>query len=99
MPALIGMMVGGILAVYLLSKLVEWLVVKRVMDDPVNGVIVSVIAAYILAVVIYGFGSADGGSWSFKGVIPYLPGAIIVGILRTRSRIKVVQAHEEQGNP
>ena len=48
----IGQMIGGIIAVYLLSKLVEWAVIKRVMDDAIKGGFVSVAIGYALAAIV-----------------------------------------------
>lgn len=91
----IGQMVGGTLAVYLLSKLVEWLVIKRVMDDAIKGGFVSVSIGYLLAAVIYGFGETNGGPWVPTGFLLYLPGAAIVAIVRMTMRKNRMESASE----
>lgn len=96
MASFIGQAVGGILAIYLLSLLVEWALIKRVMDDSVVGCWVSVGVAYALAVLIYGFGNADGGPWNpGRGFYVYAIGAVVVGVLRSRRRLRDLRELEE----
>ncbi len=80
----VGQIIGGALAVGLLTLLIEWAVVKRVMDNPVAGAVASTVAAYLVAVIVSGFGLADGGGWESAGIVIYAPGAILVGILMWR---------------
>ncbi len=77
-----GQIIGGALLIYLLSKLIEWALIKRIMNDPIAGGFVSVGIAYVLAVIIYGFGSANGGPWNSSGLLAYVPGAVAVAIIR-----------------
>ena len=80
---------GGSLAILLLSWLVEWAVCKRVMDNQCNGIVASIIAAWIIASILYGFGSSNGGSWSPTGFLLYGIGAVIVFAARlTRYHLK-----------
>lgn len=51
--ALAGGLVGGFIGICMLSWLIEWALLKRVLDDPVKGKVGSVVAAFVLAVVIY----------------------------------------------
>lgn len=91
-----GQIVGGFLAVYLLSKFLEWAIFKRVLDDALIGCALSVFSAYILATVLYGFGSADGGPWRADGLLIYLPGAIIVGVVRAFLRKRHIEKMQNQ---
>lgn len=94
MAAFLGQLVGGVLAMYLFSKLVEWAFVKRVLDDPIMGAVTSVVIAYFLAVLLYGFGSANGGPWRASGLLLYLPGAVVVGIARPLMRKRKLDQQE-----
>jgi hypothetical protein len=80
---LIGLIIGGVIAIYLLSLLIEWALFKRILDDPRAGGLASTACAFVLAVILYGFGNANGGAWNpMPGAIAYLVGAVIVAILR-----------------
>jgi hypothetical protein len=83
-----GQIVGGIIAIALLASLAEWALIKRVMDDPAAGGVASVAVAYVLAVVLYGFVSANGNGWQPSGIIAYLPGALVVGFWFWRKGVK-----------
>jgi len=95
-PSLIGMFVGGLILIYLLSKLVEWAAIKRLFNDPLAGCVLSVVIAYVLAVIIYGYGSADGGYWNSYGIIGYLPGAVTVAVVRTWLRKRRIDKIENE---
>jgi hypothetical protein len=83
MPLLIGMLIGSIIAVYLLSALIEWAFIKRVMDDQTIGGLSSTAIAVVVAIIIYGFGNANGGSWNpLPGGIFYIIGGCIVAVIR-----------------
>ena len=84
--AMIGAFVGGFVLIYLLSKLIEWAVIKRVMDDPIKGGFTSIAIAYVLASILYGFGSANGGAWLPYGFMIYMPGAAAVALIRMAMR-------------
>ena len=81
-----GQIVGGTLLIYLLSKLIEWAIIKRVMNNPTVGGFGAIGIAYLLAAVIYGFGAANGGPWTPAGFLLYIPGAAIVAIIRMAIR-------------
>lgn len=89
MAYFIGLVIGGVIGIYLLSSLLEWAVFKRVVDDPVVGKVGSVVAAYAIAVAAYGLSSATAdGQWNPLSILNYLPGAVIVGALKYRAGIK-----------
>jgi hypothetical protein len=77
--ALIGMLIGGTIGVYLLYAIWEFALFKRVMDDPVAGKLSAVGAAYFTAGVLGGFGMADGGPFAWNAFAIYLIPALIVG--------------------
>jgi hypothetical protein len=79
----IGLIVGGCIIIYLLSSLIEWAIVQRVMDNPKAGVLVSVGCATILAIILAGFGNADCGPYNpGEFAIPYLIAGVAVGAIR-----------------
>lgn len=78
---LFGQVVGGLIAVFLLSRLIEWAIVKRVANDPVAGKLISLVAAWFVASTIYGFGSADGGDFVLRGYLIYGFAALILAPL------------------
>lgn len=75
----LGEFFGGLIAVFVLHVLWEFLLFKRVCNDPVLGKLLSTVAAYATIVIVSGYGEADGGPWSPNGLIMYLPGALVVG--------------------
>ncbi|PLK25563.1 hypothetical protein [Novosphingobium sp. TH158] len=85
-----GQVVGGILAVYILQLIWEKLVFMRLANDPMKGKLFSTVAGYLTAVVLFGFGSADGGAWRPDGALIYLPGLLIIGVFAWR-RAKVLR--------
>lgn len=79
LAALAGQMIGGIVAMFFFSMLLDWAVVRRIADDRVKGALGSVLAAYLIGSLIYAFNDPWVGGAAF---IIYLPGAIIAGIVR-----------------
>lgn len=79
----IGAIVGGSILIYLLSALIEWAVIKRVMNDPKIGVLVAVALATGIAIILAGLGNADGGPFNpGEMALPYLIAGAIVGAIR-----------------
>jgi len=85
----IGGLVGGLFAVYLMSKLWEKLLFQRVMDDPVAGKLSSVGAGWLTASAIAGFGMADGGPYRWFAFVLYAVPAILIGAFAHRSGMKL----------
>lgn len=83
---MIALLVGATIGTYILRALWEFVVFKRVMDDPLKGKIGSSVAAYLSASVLYGFGAADvdTGAFETSGFLIYLLPALIVGALAYR---------------
>jgi len=71
--------VGAVLAIFVLSWMWE-ILFARVMDDPVQGKLASVGAAYLTASLLYGLGITDGRSFNPMGFAYYLAGAIPVAL-------------------
>lgn len=89
-----GQLVGGIIGVWILSMLAEYLIFKRVMNDPLKGKMAAVVTGYALAVLIAGYGMANGGPPRFayaSGV--YFIGLLLVGFFNYRKGLKL---REEQ---
>ena len=78
-PSFIGQMVGGLVIILILSKIWEKVLFQRVMDDPVKGKVGSVIAGWLTAGAIGGFGMADGGPYQWFAFTIYAIPAILVG--------------------
>ena len=97
MAALFGFLVGGVLGVYLLHALWEFVLFKRVFNDPVAGKLASVLFAYLTASLLYGFGSADGGPFNPLGFVVYLLPALVVGVLAYRRGVKIRSASTNSG--
>jgi hypothetical protein len=60
MPFLLGTIVGAIIAILLFSRLFEWALFMRVLNDPVHGKLASVFCAWLLAVVVRTFTAYPG---------------------------------------
>jgi hypothetical protein len=83
MAVLLGTTVGGLIIIYLLSSLLEWAIMKRVLDSPTQGIPASVAVAVVLAIILYGFGNADGGTWNpLPGGIGYIVAGIMIWLAR-----------------
>ncbi len=91
-----GELIGGIVGVYILHVVWEFLLFKRVFDDPVKGKLASVFAAYLTASIVFGFASANGGPFQPVGFIVYLLGAIVVGVLAYRRGLTVRKSMVDQ---
>lgn len=96
MSYMIGSLVGGLILIYLLSKVWEWALFKRVMDEPTSGKLASVVAAWATAGTIGGFGMADGGPYAWWAFAIYLLPALFVGVFAYRAGAKL---SVEQDNP
>jgi len=92
----IGMTVGGMIAIYFVSSILEWAIFKRVVDTAPVGITLSIVAALALTVVLYGFGTANGGPWNpLPGGITYIVGGAIIWALKMwsyRRRAEAAQA-------
>ena len=71
-----GQLVGGILAILILSLLLEWAIFKRVANSAVVGKLSSVAVAYIIAVIGYSLSNSQPS----VAIAAYLPGAIVWGV-------------------
>lgn len=89
MAILIGTILGAIFAIFVLRFFWEFVVFKRVMDDPVNGKIASIIAAYLTAAILSGFLRAGDGVFDTQGLYTYFIGAIVVGFFAIRRGFKL----------
>lgn len=84
MTYLIGTFVGGLLAILMLSIAWEKALFQRVMDDPVNGKLAAVLAAWLTASAIAGFGMANDGPYYWQAFLEYALPALAVGFLAWR---------------
>lgn len=75
---MIPFLIGAALAIVVLSALVS-LLTRRFLEGT-NYRAGTVIIAYVLSVILFAFGSADGGpiNWT-GGIVPYGIAALIVG--------------------
>ena len=95
--AWIGMTLGGMIGVYFIASLLEWALFKRVVDTAPVGITLSVVAAVALAIVVYGFGNADGGPWNpLPGGIAYVVGGAVVWALKLWSYRRRAEASRAQ---
>lgn len=77
--ALIGNLIGAIIGVYIVSAIIYGLLVKRFVLGP-KGWLASSGLGYVVAVVLSGFGNANGGPWSpGNGYWVYAFGAVVAG--------------------
>jgi hypothetical protein len=95
MAGLLGFIVGGAFGVFILYSIWEWALFMRIFDDPMQGKLASVAAAYVSAAVLYGFGSADGGPFNLNGFLFYLPGAMMVAVYAWRRANKLKETSKE----
>ncbi len=85
--ALTGQLVGGAIAILLLSFILESFLFKS--DEPDHRAIKTSGLALLIAAVLAGFGNADGGPFVWTAGITYVPGAIFVGLwFRSRYQAK-----------
>ncbi|MBA16624.1 MAG: hypothetical protein CMN73_09760 [Sphingomonas sp.] len=84
MAYIIGSIVGSLIAIYLLAALWEWLLFKRVLDDPLMGKLLSVGAAWLTSGVLGGFGMADRGPYYWPAFLIYAPAAAILALFAYR---------------
>lgn len=93
---LLGSIAGGVLIIYLMSVLLEWAFFKRIVDIPELGKALSVAFAVIAAVIIAGFGNADGGPWNpGSSLYGYVIGGAIVLALRLWAYRRRAERSEE----
>jgi hypothetical protein len=98
MAYLLGQFVGGLIIIYLLSVFVEWALVKRILDTPTVGIVVSTLAATVLAIILYGFGNADGGPWTpMPGAMIYIVSGAVVTVGRLLSRRRYDEKNARAG--
>lgn len=87
--ALLGKFAGGLFLVFVLYAVWEYVLFKRIVDDPVSGKTASVVAAYLTASMLYGLTSANNGSFNPNGFVTYLFGAAVVGFFAIRRGMKL----------
>src|ERR1700712_4305740 len=77
------MALGGMIPVYLISKLLDWGIFRRFMEMQEIAIVISVVFAVVLSIGLYGFGHADGGRWNPGwGTVAYFFSGVIVLVLR-----------------
>lgn len=95
----IGSILGGFLLIYILQMAWEMALFMRVCNDPLKGKIGSVLAAYLTAGTIAGFGMADGGPYAwhaFSNDAYWIP-ALIIGVFAIFRGLKL-RAEAANGN-
>ena len=90
-----GELVGGIIGVFILYSIWEWALFQRIFDDPMKGKLTSVVAAYLTASILYGFGAANGGPFVLDGFIIYLLGAMVISVYAWRRASKLREQASE----
>ena len=81
MPYLVGQLVGAFIAVWLFSRLIEWAVLKRVLNDPVIGKVGSVAAALVVIEVVFYFTSYSPFNSVYpSGAASYAFAALVWGV-------------------
>ena len=70
-----GLFVGGFLGVYIFSAIIEWAIIKRVMDDPAKGGLVSTFWAWVAASFFYYMNTGR-----IIGPVVYGIPAIVIGV-------------------
>ena len=79
----VGQIVGGIIITYLLGSLLNWAFFQRMSMSKQAAVVASAVAATVFAIVLYGFGNANGGPWNpGNGPIAYGLGGLVSGAIR-----------------
>lgn len=91
-----GQIVGGILIITLLSGLLARLLRARTTERA--AIFIAVPVVVVLAIVLYAFGSADGGPPRWRaGILPYSIGGIAaLAVLLFRARPKRKEMPWEQ---
>lgn len=79
-----GQLIGGVISVTLLSWLIEWALTSRYFDDPVQGKVASVIAAFAVGLTLYTLNGRD----FITAVLAYGIPAILVGMWKYRSGVR-----------
>lgn len=81
---LLGFFVGAIIPIWILQTIIDVFITGRLMDDPVNGKILSTISAYAICCLIYLLlANSAAGLWG------YLPAALLIGWLQYRKGVKI----------
>jgi hypothetical protein len=95
MVGFIAFLAGAVVGTWLLGALLDWAVFKRLDLLPKARIVLSSVGAIVLAVGIYGFGSADGGGWNPReGLFFYPLAGLIVCVARLyRSTSESVETH------
>ena len=79
----LGMIFGAFIATFVLGMLFNWAIYKRLKLSAQAAVVLSSLTAIIAAIVLYGFGNADGGPWNpGDGVASYTIGGLLSGAAR-----------------
>jgi hypothetical protein len=78
--SLAGQIIGAAIAMFLFSWLIEWALFKRILDDPVQGKVGSVVAAWLIASLVH---LANDPGYPETFVIYGIP-AIAIGIWKYR---------------
>ena len=72
----IGTIVGGVIGITLISFIIEALLFKN--DEPTIRAAKTAGLALLIAAVLSGFGTADGGPFVWTAGFNYIPGAVAV---------------------
>ena len=86
--------IGGVIPVWLLSLLFGWLLLKKA--ELKTKIYVSVLIAFVVAVIISGFGNANGGQFN-PMFVEYVISAVIVICIRLGIESFKTRASDSQG--
>jgi len=101
MAVLIGSFIGAMLCIYLVATLVEWAVLKRVLDDPVQGKVGAVVIALAIAEAAYWYAGRGSAFYPIGAGMYALAALIEAGLayfrgLKSRERILNAPADTER---
>lgn len=74
----IGHIIGAFIAIYLLSELLRWAIIGRLVEGTVEAKLTSIAIAWVVATTAYALGSNAQFLWS--AVIYGIPAGVLAGV-------------------
>lgn len=85
----VGQLIGSVIAMFLMTALMDWLIVRRIANDARVRALGAAALAYFVAIFLYAWGNGENGNMDFgNGPIVYGIAAIIVGVATLGLAIK-----------
>lgn len=84
MANFIGALLGAVAVIYLLSRLVEWVLIKRIVKDPTAVVLISTSSIFVLLLALWLSAQGKPYAQGISSPVAYFLASVLLAFFRAR---------------